>query len=178
MKKLFYLIFALLTCSGATAKERSALKVTFTDGTTTTLCTNYNLSIAQSYDMKTKNFILSISHTDKNLSDYSPWPEDHPMVVYSIEQVKSMQFIGTETDVESLELDNADNSTPAFFLSGKNITVIGVKKNDVAAYSLDGTVPAVVINGTDGRVTLDFSATEPGTYIIKTSTKPIKVRIQ
>ena len=89
-----------------------------------------------------------------------------------------MQFVGTETDVESLELDNAGNSTPAFFLSGKNVTVIGAKKSDVAAYSLDGTVPAVAINGTDGRVTLDFSATEPGTYIIKTSTKTIKVRIQ
>lgn len=175
MKKLFYLIFALLTCSGATAKERSALKVTFTDGTTTTLCTNYNLSIVQSYDMETKNFILSIGHTDNDKPDGSG---DDVVVKYVIEQVKSMQFVGTETDVESLELDNADNSTPAFFLSGKNVTVIGVKKNDVAAYSLDGTVPAVAISGTDSRVTLDFSATEPGTYIIKTSTKPIKVRIQ
>lgn len=172
MKKLFYLIFALLTCSGATARERSALKVTFADGTTTTLCTNYDLSIAQSYDVETKNFILSISHTD-NDSRY-----DAVSVSYVIEQVKSMQFVGTETDVETLESDNADNSTLAFFLSGKSVTVTGVRKTDVAAYALNGTVPAVAISGTDGRVTLDFSATEPGTYIIKTSTKPIKLRIQ
>lgn len=176
MKKLFYLIFALLTCSGATARERSALKVTFADGTTTTLCTNYNLSIAQSYDTETKNFILSISHTDNDKPYDSSY--DAVSVSYVIEQVKSMQFVGTETDVESLEPDNADNSTPAFFLSGKSVTVTGVRKTDVAAYALDGTVPAVAINGTDGRVTLDFSATEPGTYIIKTSTKPIKIRIQ
>lgn len=175
MKKLFYLIFALLTCSGATAKERSALKVTFTDGTTTTLCTNYNLSIAQSYDVKTRNFILSIEHTDNDKPDGSGYGAT---VSYVFEQIKSMQFVGTETDVESLELDNAGNSTPAFFLSGKNVTIIGTKKSDVATYSIDGTVPAVTISGTDGRVTLDFSATKPGTYIIKTSTKPIKVRIQ
>lgn len=175
MKKIFYLIFALLMCSEMTARERSALKVTFTDGTTTTLCTNYSLSIGQYYDMETKSFVLSISHTD---NDHPEDNVDSVTVEYVVEHVKSMQFVEMDTKVESLEAGDAGSSMPRFYLSGKRVTVVGANKSEVAAYSLDGKVPAVTIDGADGRVTLDFSSTQPGVYIVKTNAKPIKVRIQ
>lgn len=175
MRKLFCMIAAFLICGGAMAKERSALKVTFTDGTTTTLCTNYGLSIAQYYDMETKSFGLSIFHTDNDKPDGSGYGVT---VKYIIEQVKSMEFVEMDTKVESLEAGDAGCDTPSVFLSGRRVTVIGANKSEVAAYSLDGKVPAVTIDGADGRVTLDFSSTQPGVYIIKTSAKPIKVRIQ
>ena len=175
MKKILYLIFALIMCSEVVARERSALKVTFTDGTTATLCTNYNLSIAQYYDMEMKNFILSFLHTDNDLPDGSG---DGVSVKYIIEQIKNMQFVGTETDIESLVSDHAAGNSPTFYLSGKSVTVIGANKSEVAAYSIEGKVPAAAISGSDGRVTLDFTAAQPGVYIIKTSAKPIKVRIR